>query len=325
MTDTRRWAINKRVPYIQYLIQFFQKNNEDKNKDMKILIDSSSKVKVMHPVYVTKLGFYTRKMDFPLQKIDRSCLDTFGIVIVDYSVKDKLKKIWFFKTILLLTNISWKMVLGMLFLTSSRADVWFPEWEYFWRTYIAKKVLPMTKRVEIIDQNVFAVAALNLDDKNFIVHEAAIAEQIIIPIYPFCQAKLASLTSEQIEISVKYSEFFNIFSSDSAVKLPENTKINDHLINLLDNKQPPYSLMYSLGLVKLETLKTYIKANPASSFIRPSKYPAGIPIIFIQKKNSSLCLCVDYQGLNNLTIKNCYSLHLIGKLLDCLGFIKRFV
>ena len=170
----------------------------------------------------------------------------------------------------------------------------------------------MTKRVEIIDKNVFTVAELNLDNKNFMVRKAAIAEPIIMPIYLFCQTKLASLTSKQIEIPVKYSKFFNIFSSDSAANLLENTKINNHLINLLDNKQPLYSLIYSLGLVKLKTLKTYIKANPASGFIRPSKYPAGISIIFIQKKNNSLCLSVDYQELNNLAIKNCYSLHLIG-------------
>ena len=93
---------------------------------------------------------------------------------------------------------------------------------------------------------------------------------------------------------------------------------------MLDNKQPPYGLIYSLERVELETLKTYIEANLASGFIRPSQSPAGALILFVRKKNSSLRLCVDYQGLNNLTIKNCYPLPLIGESLNCLGCAKRF-
>ena len=51
-------------------------------------------------------------------------------------------------------------------------------------------------------------------------------------------------------------------------------------------------------------LKTYIKANLASGFIKPSKSLVGAPILFIRKKDGSLYLCVDYRELNNLTIKN---------------------
>ena len=85
-----------------------------------------------------------------------------------------------------------------------------------------------------------------------------------------------------------------------------------------------YSLIYSLGLVDLETLKIYIKANLASQFIKPSKSPSGAPILFVQKKDGSFRLCIDYRGLNNLTIKNCYPLPLISKSLDCLGCAKHF-
>ena len=130
--------------------------------------------------------------------------------------------------------------------------------------------------------------------------------------------------SEENGILAEYSNFSNIFSSDSTVELSEHTRINDHPIDLLDNKQPPYGPIYSLGLVELETLKTYIETNLASGFIRPSKSPAGAPILFVRKKNGSLRLCVDYRGLNNLTIKNRYPLPLIGESLDRLGRAKRF-
>ena len=87
--------------------------------------------------------------------------------------------------------------------------------------------------------------------------------------------------SEKTRILAEYSDFSNIFSSDSAVELSEYTGINNHLINLLDNKQPLYSLIYILGLVELEMLKTYIKANLASDFIKASKSPASTPILFV--------------------------------------------
>ena len=104
----------------------------------------------------------------------------------------------------------------------------------------------------------------------------------------------------------------------------EHTRINDYPINLLDDKQPLYGLIYSLGPVKLETLKTYIKANLASGFIRPSKFPAGTLILFVQEKNSSLHLYVDYRGFKNLMIKNRYPLSLIDKSLNRLDCAKRF-
>ena len=141
-------------------------------------------------------------------------------------------------------------------------------------------------------------------------------------IYSSCQAQVALVMSKKIEITAKYSDFSDVFSSDSMVELSKHTRIHDHPTNLLDDKQSLYGLIYSLEPVELETLKNYIKANSTSDFIRSSKSPASVLILFIQKKDSSLCLCINYLGLNNLTIKNCYLLPLISELLDCLGRTK---
>ena len=108
------------------------------------------------------------------------------------------------------------------------------------------------------------------------------------------------------------------------MELPENTGINEHVIELEEGKQPPFGPIYSLRPVELEILKTYIETNLANGFIRSSKSPAGVLILFDRKLNGSLCLCVDYWGLNNITIKNQYLLPLIGELLDQLGWARRF-
>ena len=72
-------------------------------------------------------------------------------------------------------------------------------------------------------------------------------------------------------------------------------------------------------------LKTYIKINLANGFIRPSKSFVCAPILFDQKPNRSLHFCMDYWGLNNITIKNQYPLSLISESLDWLSQAKRFI
>ena len=107
-----------------------------------------------------------------------------------------------------------------------------------------------------------------------------------------------------MKVPAEYLDFADIFSPYLASKLPEQTAINDHVIELVNCQQPPYGSIYSLRPVELETLKAYIKINLANGFIRLSKSPADAPILFKRKSNSFLQLYVDYQGLNNLTIKN---------------------
>ena len=235
----------------------------------------------MHPAYTTKLGLCARKIDVGIQKIDRSHLDIFGIVIANCLVNNKLKKIQFFQKSFLLANIGLEVVLGMLFLTFSRANIQFAEQEFVLRTYTAIEALLITKRVEIIDKKKFTVEALNEDNKIFVIYIAALVELITMLIYSFHQAQIALLTSEETRISAEYSNFSNVFFSDSAAELPEYTGINNHLINVLDNKQPSYSSIYSLKPVELKMLKIYIKANLTSNFIRPSKSPASTSILFV--------------------------------------------
>ena len=77
--------------------------------------------------------------------------------------------------------------------------------------------------------------------------------------------------------------------------------------------------------MELETLKAYIETNLTNSFIKPSKSPTGTPILFDRKSNGSLWLYIDYQGINDFTIKNRYPLPLIGKSVDRLRRARQFI
>ena len=133
------------------------------------------------------------------------------------------------------------------------------------------------------------------------------------------------LLAKQVTILAKYLDFADVFSKKSAEVLPERTGINEHTFELENSKQPPYGPIYSLSPLELEILKTYIEINLANGFIQPFKSPAEAPILFVCKPNRSFRLWVDYRGLNNLTIKNRYSLPLIGESLDRLGRAKYFI
>lgn len=85
--------------------------------------------------------------------------------------------------------------------------------------------------------------------------------------------------------------------------LPKRTDINNYATDLKKDKQPPHESIYNLGPLDLEILKTYLETNLTHGFMRPSKSPAKTPIFLMQKLDGSLRLYVNYQGLNNLTIK----------------------
>ncbi len=108
------------------------------------------------------------------------------------------------------------------------------------------------------------------------------------------------------------------------MELPENTDINKHAIKLVKDKQLLYGPIYSLKSVELKILKTYIETYLKTRFIWPFKSLANALIFFDQKLDRSLHFCINYQGLNNLTMKNWYLLPLIRKALNRLVWVKYF-
>ena len=124
-------------------------------------------------------------------------------------------------------------------------------------------------------------------------------------------------TSDKAPVSIppEYSEFADLFNKESAEQLPEHQPW-DHTMPLVEGKQPPFGPIYPLSEFELRSLREYLDENLRKGFIRPSSSPAGAPILFAKNKNGSLRLCVDYRGLNAITIKNRYPLPLIPELLD---------
>jgi hypothetical protein len=87
-------------------------------------------------------------------------------------------------------------------------------------------------------------------------------------------------------------------------------------VNLVLRAAPVSRIPYQLASAELKELKEQLEELLKQGYIHPSVSPWGAPVLFMKKKDSTLRLCIDYRGLNTLTIKNKYSLPLIDELFD---------
>ena len=129
------------------------------------------------------------------------------------------------------------------------------------------------------------------------------------------------LVMEPSQIPTEYQVFTKVFLKKKANKLPVHGTHN-HTINPESTGDTPFGPLYNLSGNELKVLQDYLADNLVKGFIQTSTSPSGVPILFVKKKDGILQLCIDYQGLNHLTWKNCYPLPLINKALDWLVGVK---
>src|SRR5260370_23052223 len=116
----------------------------------------------------------------------------------------------------------------------------------------------------------------------------------------------------------EYHEFCDVFSGEKANALAPHWLYNLK-INLEEGMKPFHRLIYSLLPPELTVLREFLEENVRNGFIRPSKSPWGSLVLFVKKKDGSLCLCVDFRALNRVTEKDRYPLPLIPDLLNSPG------
>jgi hypothetical protein len=77
-----------------------------------------------------------------------------------------------------------------------------------------------------------------------------------------------------------------------------------------------YKTPFRMRTPELAELKEHIKELLEKEFIHPSSSLSGALLIFVLKKDGTQRLCVDYHVLNEVTVKNKYSLPRIDDLFD---------
>ena len=127
-------------------------------------------------------------------------------------------------------------------------------------------------------------------------------------------AKLAE-APDLSNVPSEYYEFADIFSKTKAEVLTPHWPY-DLKINLEEGAQPLVGPIYSLSASEQEALKEFIEENLNMGFIQPTLSPYSVPVLFVKKKDSSLCLCVDFCSFNHISKKDRYLLLFISNLLD---------
>ncbi|KAI2656673.1 Retrotransposon-derived protein PEG10 [Labeo rohita] len=100
------------------------------------------------------------------------------------------------------------------------------------------------------------------------------------------------------------------FSKTKATKLPPH-RANDCAIDLIPGSVPPKGRIFPLSQPESEAMRAYTEEELAKGFIRPSTSPASVGFFFIKNKDGGLRPCIDYRGLNEITIKFRYPLPLV--------------
>ena len=123
------------------------------------------------------------------------------------------------------------------------------------------------------------------------------------------------------DIQALLKEFAHILPED----LPELPQDRDlpNVITLVPGANPQFRNRGRYSQPEKDEMKKQIEAGIKQGKIKPSHSPWGAPVLFVPKNTGrGLRMCVDYRALNNLTIKNRYTLPRIDDLLDQLNGVK---
>jgi hypothetical protein len=143
-----------------------------------------------------------------------------------------------------------------------------------------------------------------------------------LPVISRIKASLNHVVERSLEDIHVVHEFPDVFPDDLPGMPPE--RAIEFKIELQPGTAPISKAPYKMSREELAKLKVQLKDLLDKGFIRPSSSPWGCPALFMSKKDKGLRLCVDYQPLNAVTIKNKYPLPRIDILFDQLAGARVF-
>ncbi|GJU88604.1 putative reverse transcriptase domain-containing protein [Tanacetum coccineum] len=109
-------------------------------------------------------------------------------------------------------------------------------------------------------------------------------------------------------------EFLEVYPEDLPGLPP--VRQGEFQIDLIPGAEPVARAPYRLAPSEMQELSDQLQELANRGFIRPSTSPWGAPVLFVKKKEGSFRMCIDYQELNKLTVKNQYPLPRIDDLFD---------
>ncbi|KAK3517553.1 hypothetical protein QTP70_012624 [Hemibagrus guttatus] len=112
-----------------------------------------------------------------------------------------------------------------------------------------------------------------------------------------------------------YTDFREVFSEERAARLPPH-QVWDCAIDLLPNTSLLKGRIYPLSLPESKAMEEYNETSLAAGHIRPSTSTAAAGFFFVGKRDGGLRPCINYRGLNTITIWYPYPLLLVPAALE---------
>jgi hypothetical protein len=126
-----------------------------------------------------------------------------------------------------------------------------------------------------------------------------------------------------LSIPPEFEQFTDMSSPQMNCMLPPHRSM-EISINLKEGSVPPFGGLYNLLLDEQNQLKLYIDNNLKKGFIRVSSSSAAAPIFFVRVPGKKPHPCVDYRGLNAMTVRDSYPILILGQLLNQLQACRFF-
>uniref|UniRef100_A0A8C7X215 ribonuclease H n=1 Tax=Oryzias sinensis TaxID=183150 RepID=A0A8C7X215_9TELE len=120
-----------------------------------------------------------------------------------------------------------------------------------------------------------------------------------------------------------YHDLRSVFSKSKASVLPPHRPY-DCSIELLNGAPLPKGKLYNLSGPEKNAMENYVQEALSLGHIRPSSSPVGAGFFFVEKKDKSLRPCIDFRELNQITVKDKYSLPLLESVFDSVQQAKIF-
>jgi hypothetical protein len=125
-------------------------------------------------------------------------------------------------------------------------------------------------------------------------------------------SKLNSLKGVSLEDVRVVKDYPDVFPEELPGMSPDRDV--DFLMNLMPGTGPIAKRPYKMDVDELKELKKQLREQLDKGFIQPSSSSWGAHVLFVEKKDTSKRLVVDYRSLNEVTIKNKYPLPIINDL-----------
>jgi len=106
-----------------------------------------------------------------------------------------------------------------------------------------------------------------------------------------------------------------VFGKIESERMPKR-KVWDHAIDLKETFKLQKERIYPLFKNERKKVQNFVKDQLRKGYIRLSKSSQTSPVFFVDKKDGSKRMVIDYRNLNNQMIKNNYPLPLITELID---------